>query len=113
MRCADLPMPGVVAPHQHPSRLGCKLPVQLSADVRHARDVMLVTRHHHRPGGGMPDWLRQIPGMKPRSPTQPYQDVCYNWMHRYAVHEQGVLFSCWVNADADADADAYITLKNM
>ena len=35
------------------------------------------------PGGGMPDWLREIPGMKPRSATQPYQDVCTSWMHNH------------------------------
>ena len=33
------------------------------------------------PGGGMPDWLRQIPGMHARSASQPYQDVCTKWMH--------------------------------
>lgn len=31
----------------------------------------------------MPDWLREIPGMKPRSATQPYQDVCTSWMHNH------------------------------
>lgn len=38
------------------------------------------------PGGGMPDWLGQIPGMHPRSPTQPYEDVCYDWMHQHIEH---------------------------
>ena len=33
------------------------------------------------PGGGMPDWLRQIPDMHARSASQPYQDVCTSWMH--------------------------------
>ena len=31
----------------------------------------------------MPDWLREIPGMKARSATQPYQDVCTEWMHSH------------------------------
>lgn len=31
----------------------------------------------------MPEWLREIPGMKPRSATQPYQDVCTSWMHNH------------------------------
>lgn len=35
------------------------------------------------PGGGMPAWLHEIPGMHARSPTQPYQDVCTSWMHNH------------------------------
>lgn len=30
-----------------------------------------------------PSWLGQIPGMHPRSATQPYQDVCFDWMHSH------------------------------
>jgi len=33
------------------------------------------------PNGGMPEWLRQIDGMKSRTPTQPYQNVSGQWMH--------------------------------
>ena len=32
------------------------------------------------PGGGLPEWLRQVPGMKPRSATQPYENVSRDWM---------------------------------
>ena len=31
----------------------------------------------------MPSWLKQIPGMHPRSATQPYMNVTYNWMHQH------------------------------
>ena len=40
------------------------------------------------PGGGMPDWLKQVHGMKPRSATEPYQDYCRSWMHQHIEHVQ-------------------------
>ena len=35
------------------------------------------------PGGGMPGWLRQLPGMHERSATQPYMNETYKWMHQH------------------------------
>ena len=34
----------------------------------------------------MPDWLKQVHGMKPRSATEPYQDYCRSWMHQHIEH---------------------------
>lgn len=40
------------------------------------------------PGGGMPAWLREIPGMHARQASQPYQDVCTSWMHNHIEYAQ-------------------------
>ena len=35
------------------------------------------------PGGGYPAWLKQIPGTKTRTATQPYMNLTYTWMHEH------------------------------
>jgi hypothetical protein len=99
--CSSRPVARLTVSYSHVRVCTCRL-VRSGASARtcasHADTALVIRRGSldsllarkcscaEWPGGGMPDWLREIPGMKARSATQPYQDVCTGWMHNHIEH---------------------------